>query len=577
MDYMLKKNYPLKFNNQRSNKSHSNKHSNIPKSKNRFVPSMINLGGENTIPHSGGDLKKYKSTNKTISVNSLPKIDSYLISNTLVPPTTNKNKGQFELFVRNKTSYFKNSDLQEENEIFSEIELLWDELGITDEYQDQFELYIGTIVNPDTKNRFLSIEKSNLNKAKEILIKFSKEKKNRLKNIELLKQLNNTIKLNNNNGELKVGKEIIKSVVDCIKAIRINSINVINNIIKIRESLTCYSIEDKIDFDVLFKNFGFDNNYLLKMNSELSFLKYSEINKIFEKNETDENLDTFIAIYNNVISNGENEKIPTSISKEMYNAIDKCRYYIAQDGFLNNIKVRKKLKSNKVNGRKINNKFKGNQMALSNCFRDNNYNSNCNTNYMDAKLHKLKSEMGKDYNNIFMSSKQNSNINIPNNNNRRFKVQSKRGANSNVIIYRDTETDNSPYRINTNIDFNLDLASIKKERQEENYDHKYDDFHEEKLEDILKMDEDNGNNELFKKYNINLKDNENSDIRKEEINGGNQKEKEKNKEKEIKVEKENNNENNDTKEEKEKKEKEKKNVDDDDDIIDMNYLDDIKE
>jgi hypothetical protein len=341
MDYMLKKNYPLKFNNQRSNKSHSNKHSNIPKSKNRFAASIASTGGDAANSHYGGDLKKYKSTNKTISVNSLPKIDSYLISNTLVSNKTNKNKGQFELFVRNKTSYFKNSDLQEENEIFSEIELLWDELGITDEYQDQFELYVGTIMNPNTKNKFLSIEKNNLNKTKEILIKFSKEKKNRLKNIELLKQLNNTIKLNNNNGELKVGKDIIKSVVDCIKAIRINSINVINNIIKIRESLTCYSIEDKVDFDVLFKNFAYDNNYLLKMNSELSFLKYSEINNIFEKNENDENLDTFIAIYNNVISKGENEKISISISNEMNNAIDKCRYYIAQDGFFNNTKVSK--------------------------------------------------------------------------------------------------------------------------------------------------------------------------------------------------------------------------------------------
>ncbi len=571
---MLKKNYPLKFNNQRSNKSHSNKHNNIPKGKNRFVSSIAITGGDATTSQYGGDPKKYKSTNKTISVNSLPKIDSNLISNTLVPNKTTKSKGQFELFVRNKTSYFKNSDLQEENEIFSEIELLWDELGITDEYQDQFELYTGTIVNPNTKNRFLSIEQNNLNKTKEILIKFSKEKKNRLKNIELLKQLSNTIKLNNNNGELKVGKDIIKSVVDCIKAIRINSINVINNIIKIRESLTCYSIEDKVDFDVLFKNFGFDNNYLLKMNSELSFLKYSEINNIFEKNDIDENLDTFIAIYSNLINKGENDKISISISKEMYNAIDKCRYYIAQDGFLNNIKVRKKLKSNKANGRLINNKLKGNQKALSNCFRDNNnFNSNCNPNYMDVKLHKLKSELGKDYNNIFMSSKQNSNISIPNNNNRRFKMQSKRGANSNVIVYRETEIDNSPYRINKNIDFNLDLGSIKKVKQEENYEHKYDDFHEEKLEEILKMDEDNGSNELFKKYNINLKENENSDERKEEINGGYQKEKVK--EKEIKEKKEKNNEDNDIKEEKEKNEKDKKNVveDDDDKIIDID-LDD---
>ena len=60
-------------------------------------------------------------------------------------------------------------------------------MGITDEYQDQFELYLGTITNIENRQKFLLIEKNNLNKIKEALIKFSKEKNNRIKNIELLK------------------------------------------------------------------------------------------------------------------------------------------------------------------------------------------------------------------------------------------------------------------------------------------------------------------------------------------------------------------------------------------------------
>ena len=135
---MLKKNYPLKLNGQKTAKSHSIRHNNaIQKSrkfKNAIYSPLFTLPGDSMNNHYGAGLKNYKSTNKTISVNSLPKLDKIM---------NNQNKGQFELFVRNKTSYFKNSDLKQDNsndELFLEIELLWNELGITDEYQDQFEL-----------------------------------------------------------------------------------------------------------------------------------------------------------------------------------------------------------------------------------------------------------------------------------------------------------------------------------------------------------------------------------------------------------------------------------------------------
>ena len=504
MDYVLKQNFPLRINH---GKSQSVKKKKFQKTNNNqkflYSPS-ITTTGELAGSHWGGELKKYKSNNKTLSVNSLPKIDSFFNSNTIMPNSTS-NKGQFELFVRNRTSYFKNSDLGEENindEHFAEIELLWDELGITDEYQDQFELYLGTINNSERKKNFLLLEKNNLIKVKEALIKFGKEKRNRLKNIELLKKLNNTIKQNKN--EQKINKELLKQIVDCIKTLRINSVNVVNNLIKVRESLNCFSLEDKINFNKINKNYYFDNNYLLKMNSEMSFLKYSEIDKIFEKNDPDQNIDAFLTIYNN-IKNKENEKISNMITKELSNAIEKSRYYIMQDSFLNNIKMRKILKRNRNNGPKTHNKNLLSQMTLTNCYKDTSSN-----NFIDAKLHKLKSELGKNYNNIFLNSnRQNSNIGkgIGNQNNNKIynfnKNKSKKGMNINV------EIGDSPYKINNNFDLDLDLDYSYKNNLE-NYKSDYklnDEINEEKSIEVDDKSDDNFNifkgkesEKKFKKY-----------------------------------------------------------------------------
>ncbi len=544
MDYLLQKNYPLRINRQKTSKSQSIKYNNVPKGKKaqkfKYTPSLTTTGESST--KWGYDVKKYKSTNKTISFNNLPKIDSFLISNTI---NTTSNKGQFELFVRNKTSYYKNSDLKNENindEQFGEIELLWDELGITDEYQDQFELYLGTINNSEGRQRFLMMEKNNLNKIKDALIKFSKEKKNRIKTIELLKQLNNIVKQNIKKGEKKISKELLKQIIECIKSVRLSSVNVVNNFVKVRESMTCFSIEDKINFEKIYQNYLFDNNYLLKINSDISFLKYSEIDKIFEKNNPDETLDTFLTLYNDIKKN-ENEKISNPMSKDLLNAIDKCRYYIMQDSFLNNVKTKKILKNNRNLTQKFNNKYKGySLMTLSNVGSRGDYNPN----FMDLKIHKLKSELGKDYNNLFI----NANKQNPSPNNKRYnnliKNQGKRNKNSKIMI----EKDNSPYIINTsdnsNVSFkNNDLDNInnyyvlqEEENKEEKEQNKRGKKYEEevihpKQDDLLDKEKDIKKDNV--KDNISIKE-------------------------ELKVKEE---------EKKESNEKQGKNIDDDDKIIDM--------
>ncbi len=283
-------------------------------------------------------------------------------------------------------------------------------------------------------------------------------------------------------------------------------------------------------------------------------------------------MDTFLTLYNNIIKN-ENEKISNPISKDLLNAIDKCRYYLIQDSILNNIKTKKILKSNKSKGQRFNNKYKGKSlMTLSNnVLRD--YNSN----FMDIRLHRLKSELGKDYNNIFLNTnkQQYSNINSPNN--KRYgnlmSNQSRKGRSNNIII----ERENSPYKFdNFN---NLDEINYKNnlDNMISNYELKTEEIEEEKYMDFngnnnKVINEEKDQNKKNKKYDeeiISINDNNIEEVDKKNENN-NDKEKEKENSTNIKEEKK--------VKDKEKKENEKKIEDDEDNIIvDMDYLDYIKQ
>ena len=277
-----------------------------------------------------------------------------------------------------------------DSEIFEEIKILWQELGIKYEYQNEFESYLINIENPEKRMKYLTFEKNNLTELKNSLIKFRKEKQLRTRNIELLKELNSGIYISLTK-EKKIKSSLIKQVVECIKEIRISSINLIRNLIKIRENLVVSFSKDKINYSVLYKNFLFQNNYLLKMNFELKFLKSSEINKIFEINN-EENFDTFLTMYIKVKNN--NEKLESKMSTEILNAIEKCRYYLFQEGVINNL-----------NNMTLNNSQKKFYLLSKNNIMKNSINfKTSEKNNLDSKLNSLKSNFGRNYRELFLNS-----------------------------------------------------------------------------------------------------------------------------------------------------------------------------
>ena len=287
-------------------------------------------------------------------------------------------------------------DIQElDSELYEEIKILWTELGIKHEYQNEFEPFIVNTKNLDRRMKFLSLEKNNLIQLKKSLIKFMKEKEFRSKNIGLLKELNSGIYISILK-EKRINSSLIKQVIDCIKDIRISSINLVRNIIKIRENLAIFFNKDKIDMDVLYKNFLFENSYLLKMNFELNFLKSSEINKVFEINE-EENLDTFLTLYDKIKNN--EDKYVNNVSIEILNAIEKCRYYIFQEGIANKLKPLNRASLSNCNKRIF--------LLSKNNFikkKDNDFFQTSGRDNNNRKLKEIKTNLGRNYGKLFLNS-----------------------------------------------------------------------------------------------------------------------------------------------------------------------------
>ena len=135
------------------------------------------------------------------------------------------NKSQFQKNINNK-----NKD-ELVSELFKEIKILWNDLGIKKEYQEEFISFIVNNENFEKRNKYITFEKNSLMKLKKNLMNYMSEKENRTKNIKLLKQLNNDIYISFIK-ENKINSSLIKQIIDCIKNIRISSINLVKIMLK---------------------------------------------------------------------------------------------------------------------------------------------------------------------------------------------------------------------------------------------------------------------------------------------------------------------------------------------------------
>ena len=224
------------------------------------------------------------------------------------------------------------------------INALWDELGITEEYKFYFNQTLQSFNYYNSKIIFLQ-EKESLQKFKTSLMKLKKEISQREFNITNLKKIIKII-----DAKKEANSEEIKEIINLIKSLRLNAVNIVIYINRVRELGFYYYFQGKWDLTKIKNEYMYDNNYLLQMNNDLFFLKNSYISNYinFSENPCDAfltNCSQFIQENNNFDKN----KIIIPISDDLMQLIEQSIFFIFQDKILDNIYLKNFLTMNNQN------------------------------------------------------------------------------------------------------------------------------------------------------------------------------------------------------------------------------------
>ena len=345
-----------------------------------------------------------------------------------------------------------NNDNEEELAI---IKSLWDDLGIYEDYQDEFKNYIKQITNEEKKNEILNLEKSELRKYREALLKLSAEISNRESNVIKLKKLCKELdkyELDKNTNNLP--SDIFENIQKNIKYYRINTVNVINKIIRLREVSSYNELNKKWDPAKANRAYLYNKFYTIKMFNDIKFINNSILfNYLVTENDI-KKTDLFLSNCKYIKTNDGN-KLTLSISLELQSAINKCKYIILQDTLFNNIRNDQKLfrqrniMSPKTLGHhKIGQKKSMSEISLINDKDEKKYfemfgHKKVN---LSRTLYYLKRTMGNQYENMFFNSN-----NQKNNEKKNMEVMNK------FFSFKNGED----YMNINNIDINLKNSNMK--------------------------------------------------------------------------------------------------------------------
>ena len=162
------------------------------------------------------------------------------INNCLLPKLNESEKNNIP--KRNDYDYSEleeSSNTETKNEL-SVISTLWDELGITEDYKYQFNQILES--NIYSQKMIFYQEKENLQKFKTSLIKLKKEINNRENNISNLIK-----KIKSFDVKKEANKSLLKEVISIIKNLRLNAVNIVIYINRVRELGFYYYFQGKWD------------------------------------------------------------------------------------------------------------------------------------------------------------------------------------------------------------------------------------------------------------------------------------------------------------------------------------------
>ena len=207
---------------------------------------------------------------------------------------------------------------------------MWDDLAVNINYRKLFEV-IYKELDEENKEELYKKETNELNKIKNCINDLKQSIEKRINIIQELFDLN--VKLNTEiiNKDNKCNEIILGEISEKINKLRIHTINVCKSMKKIKTELSGIKNLDKYDIGLIGEKFKFDKNYLIKMKSELTFLKEGFIKYYFNIGN-DQTPFLLKASQKSKISNDQDPFIHlVPLDQNLKEEITDCTYYIYQE------------------------------------------------------------------------------------------------------------------------------------------------------------------------------------------------------------------------------------------------------
>jgi len=207
---------------------------------------------------------------------------------------------------------------------------MWDDLAVNINYRKLFEV-IYKELDEENKEELYKKETNELNKIKNFINELKQSIKKRIDTIQELFNLN--VKLNTEiiNKDNKCNEIILGEISEKINELRRHTVNVCLSMKRIKTELSGIKNLDKYDISLIGEKFKFDKNYLIKMKSELTFLREGFIKYYFNIGN-DQTPFLLKASQKSKISNDQDPFIHlVPLDQKLKEEITDCTYYIYQE------------------------------------------------------------------------------------------------------------------------------------------------------------------------------------------------------------------------------------------------------
>ena len=247
-----------------------------------------------------------------------------------LPLFTDINKGKRQ----KNENFILLEDNSEINIEYEKLKKIWEETGVTKTFIKNFEIINNKNINNDNLDEVLQIIKAEIYQMSQFkndlmkslkLVEKREEEINNLKNLDK-KYSNLNIYLNFedesdannmlNDKDIMMNKnELENETHKSLSALRFKGINVVSQIRKLKMKYSYFLNIGKIDINYLINKYGYDQNYLIKLITDLDFLKDSNIKNLY--NFSQKGQDPFLLSLSSKIPN--NDLIASFMSKDTQN------------------------------------------------------------------------------------------------------------------------------------------------------------------------------------------------------------------------------------------------------------------